>query len=385
MIKSLLDTDLYKFTMQQAVLHNFPDAIVKYKFKCRNQNADFSKAFPMIQYEIKKLNGLSATKEELDYLKTFRFFKQDYIDFLKIYRMDSEYITCSLNGNDLDVTINGPWLYTILFEVPLLAIISELYYVSHLTPKEYEHTYDRALSDSIRSLKQAEKTTMKIAEFGTRRRYSHKLQDKLIASLINYIPNNFIGTSNLYFAKRYNLKAIGTMAHEWLQACQAVGPRLRDSQYFALNSWANEYRGDLGIALSDVIGMNAFLKDFDLFFCKLFDGVRHDSGNPYDWCEKLIEHYEKMNIDPKTKHAVFSDGLTVKTALELHQTFNHRINVSSGIGTSLTCNLRHFDNLKIVLKMVECNGQPVAKISDEPNKNMCEDSSYIEYLKSVFN
>ena len=181
----------------------------------------------------------------------------------------------------------------------------------------------------------------------------------------------------------HGLTPLGTMAHEYLQACQAVGPRLRDSQVFAFNMWAREYRGDLGIALSDVCGMDAFLRDFDLFFCKLFDGVRHDSGDPFEWGEKLIAHYEKMRIDPRTKTMVFSDSLNIPLAMRLFEYFKGRVRTSFGIGTNLTNDLG-YEPLQIVIKMTRCNGQPVAKISDEPSKAMDYDPSYVAYLREVF-
>jgi nicotinate phosphoribosyltransferase len=173
------------------------------------------------------------------------------------------------------------------------------------------------------------------------------------------------------------------MAHEYLQACQAVGPRLRDSQVFAFNTWAREYRGDLGIALSDVFGMDAFLRDFDLFFCKLFDGVRHDSGDPFEWGEKLIAHYQRMRIDPRSKAMVFSDALNVPLALRLFEYFRGRSQTAFGIGTNLTNDLG-YEPLAIVIKMTRCNGQPVAKISDEPSKTMDYDPSYLAYVREVF-
>jgi nicotinate phosphoribosyltransferase len=173
------------------------------------------------------------------------------------------------------------------------------------------------------------------------------------------------------------------MAHEYMQACQAVGPRLRDSQVFAFNTWAREYRGDLGIALSDVCGMDAFLRDFDLFFCKLFDGVRHDSGDPFEWGEKMIAHYQKMRIDPRSKVMVFSDSLSAPLAIRLFEYFKGRSQTAFGVGTNLTNDLG-YDALQIVIKMTRCNGQPVAKISDEPSKAMDYDPSYVAYLREVF-
>ena len=193
----------------------------------------------------------------------------------------------------------------------------------------------------------------------------------------------FAGTSNVLLAMKLGLTPLGTMAHEYLQACQALGPRLRDSQVFGFESWAREYRGDLGIALSDVYGIEPFLRDFDMYFCKLFDGARHDSGDPFAWGERMIEHYRRNRVDPLTKTLIFSDGLTVPRTIELFKQFHGRTQLAFGIGTNLTNDLG-YEPLQIVIKMVRCNGQPVAKLSDTPAKNMCEDEKYLAYLRQVF-
>jgi nicotinate phosphoribosyltransferase len=195
--------------------------------------------------------------------------------------------------------------------------------------------------------------------------------------------SSFVGTSNVYFAKQLGLLAVGTMAHEWLQAAQALGPRLADSQRWAFQKWADEYRGDLGIALSDVAGLKAFMRDFDMYFCKLFDGARHDSGEPIAWGEAIINHYLANRVDPRSKSLVFSDGLTFPRAVAIAKHFQGRAKTAFGIGTNLTNDLG-YTPLQIVIKMVRCNGQPVAKLSDTPAKTMCDDASYLAYLKQVF-
>jgi nicotinate phosphoribosyltransferase len=224
---------------------------------------------------------------------------------------------------------------------------------------------------------------MRVADYGTRRRFSRLWQDEVLLTLRSTLGEHFAGTSNVFYAMKHGLLPLGTMAHEYLQACQALGPRLRDSQIFGFETWAREYRGDLGIALSDVYGMDAFLRDFDLYFCKLFDGARHDSGDPFDWGDRLLDHYEKNRIDPKTKTMIFSDGLNVPLAIQLFRRFGHRSRMSFGIGTNLTNDLG-YQPLQIVLKMVRCNGQPVAKLSDAPEKTMCDDPAYLNYLRQVF-
>ena len=283
----------------------------------------------------------------------------------------------------LDIRIRGPWLHTILFEVPLLAIINELYFnalgaVPDLTVAR------KRLDDKIELIrKHPDVAHFVFSDFGTRRRFSGAWQQEVVHTLKHELPQQLSGTSNVLIAKTLGISAIGTMAHEYLQAFQALGPRLADSQRAAFEAWAKEYRGDLGIALSDVVGMDAFLRDFDLYFCKLFDGVRHDSGDPLEWGEKMLSHYRDHRIDARAKTMVFSDGLTVPKALALHDAFIGRTKPVFGIGTNLTCDVGA-SPINIVIKMVSCNGQPVAKLSDSPGKTMCDDPLYLAYLKQVF-
>ena len=385
MIESLLDTDLYKFTMMQVVLHHFPAAQVEYRFKCRNGGVDLTPYVSEIRREIADLCTLRFTRRELDYLRSWRFLKSDYVDLLGLFQLDERFIHVSpLAGRpgEIDITIKGPWLHTIMFEVPVLAIVSEVYN-RNVHPQPDIAEGERRLAKKIEQLNAVPDPAFRIADYGTRRRFSRDWQRHVVAELHAGIGQKFVGTSNVQFALEQGLTPLGTMAHEYLQACQAVGPRLRDSQVFAFNTWAREYRGDLGIALSDVFGMDAFLRDFDLFFCKLFDGVRHDSGDPFEWGEKLIAHYQRMRIDPRTKAMVFSDSLNVPLAQRLFEYFRGRSQTAFGIGTNLTNDLG-YEPLAIVIKMTRCNGQPVAKISDEPSKTMDYDPSYVAYVREVF-
>ena len=384
-ITSLLDTDLYKYTMMQVVLHSFPEAQVEYRFRCRNGNVDLSPFVGEIQEEIRALCALSFAREELDYLRGWRFFKSDFVDLLRLFNLDERFISVSQvagSPREIDITIKGPWLHTILFEVPVLAIVSEVYNRNTHPRPDFDEGR-RRLAAKIAQAATVKDSEFRIADYGTRRRFSRAWQDEVVRTLKGGLGAHFVGTSNVRMAMDHGLTPLGTMAHEYLQACQAVGPRLRDSQVFAFNMWAREYRGDLGIALSDVCGMEAFLRDFDLFFCKLFDGVRHDSGDPFEWGEKLIAHYEKMRIDPRTKTMVFSDSLNIPLAMRLFEYFKGRVRTSFGIGTNLTNDLG-YEPLQIVIKMTRCNGQPVAKISDEPSKAMDYDPSYVAYLREVF-
>jgi len=384
-IQSLLDTDLYKFTMMQVVLHHFPGAMVEYRFKCRSVGVDLTPVLPRIREEIRHLCSLRFRKDELDYLRGLRFMKGDFVDLLRLFQLDEGFIDVreapQVNGG-VDITIRGPWLHTIPFEVPVLAIVSECFFEHTRAQPNFDEGL-RRLSDKIAAVNAHPDPAFKISDFGTRRRFSREWHRRVISVLKERMHERFVGTSNVMLAREFDLLPLGTMAHEYLQACQAVGPRLRDSQKFAFDTWAKEYRGDLGIALTDICGVDAFLRDFDLFFCKLFDGVRHDSGDPFEWGEKLIAHYRRMRIDPRSKTMVFSDQLNVPLAVRLFSHFRGRANIAFGIGTNLTNDLGH-EPLQIVIKMTRCNGQPVAKISDEPSKTMDYDPSYVAYLRQVF-
>ncbi len=398
-ITSLLDTDLYKFTMMQVVLHQFPGAEVEYRFKCRNAGApgigDLAPYADEIREEIRGLCQLHFQDDELAYLKAMRFIKSDFVDFLGLFHLNQKYVTITaLPSGEIEVSIKGPWLHTILFEIPMLAIINEVYFRN--TEKRPDITEGRRRLDTkIRQLQADGLFELKIADYGTRRRFGKVWHEEVLRTLMMRLGTGtgqgkgagalgqLAGTSNVLFAMKLGLIPLGTLAHEYLQACQALGPRLRDSQVFGFESWAKEYRGDLGIALSDVYGMSAFLRDFDLYFCKLFDGARHDSGDPFQWGERMLAHYVKNRVDPRTKTLIFSDSLTVPRTIELYQQFRGRCDLAFGIGTNLTNDLG-YKPLQIVIKMVRCNGQPVAKLSDTPSKDMCDDEKYLAYLRQVF-
>jgi nicotinate phosphoribosyltransferase len=404
-ITSLLDTDLYKFTMMQVVLHQFPGAQVEYRFKCRNAPLDgqLGALASEIREEVRALCSLQFRDAELAYLRSMRFIKSDFVDFLALFKLNEKYISISaLPSGELDIRIQGPWLHTILFEIPVLAIVNEVFFRQQQKWPDLSESRQR-LVRKIRQLQAPGLGDLKIADYGTRRRFSCAWHEEVLRTLTSQLgkvrpaampaetaaPVNaqLAGTSNVLFAMKLGLIPLGTMAHEYLQACQALGPRLRDSQVFGFESWAKEYRGDLGIALSDVYGMSAFLRDFDMYFCKLFDGARHDSGDPFAWGERLLAHYAQNRVDPRTKTLIFSDGLTVPRTIELYERFMGRCLLAFGIGTNLTNDMGDPPDhvpLQIVIKMVRCNGQPVAKLSDTPSKNMCDDEKYVAYLRQVF-
>ncbi|MDR2011728.1 MAG: nicotinate phosphoribosyltransferase [Rhodanobacter sp.] len=394
-IHSLLDTDLYKFTMMQVVLHHFPGARVEYRFKCRTPGVDLARHAAEIREEVRALCTLRFADNELAWLRSLRFIKSDFVDFLGLFQLNEKYIRITpLPAGELEIRIEGPWLHTIPFEIPVLAIINEVYFRNTQPHPDFAEGRAR-MHTKIAQLQQAGLEDLKIADYGTRRRFSRDWQEEVIRTLSTQLgavapvaaatarAPQLAGTSNVLYAMKLGLIPLGTMAHEYLQACQALGSRLRDSQIYGFEMWAREYRGDLGIALSDVYGMNAFLRDFDLYFCKLFDGARHDSGDPFQWGERMLAHYQAHRVDPRTKSLIFSDMLTVPRTIQLYRRFHGRCQLAFGIGTHLTNDLG-YEPLQIVIKMVRCNDQPVAKLSDTPAKNMCEDEHYLAYLRQVF-
>jgi nicotinate phosphoribosyltransferase len=390
MVPSLLDTDFYKLTMMQVVLHQYARAWVRYAFKWRNWDEMHLKGSlenfkHKLDEEIDNLCDLRFQEEDLAYLVSIHFFKPDFIEYLRLFQLNRKYIKVSIAGGQLKIDIEGPWLTTILFEIPVLALVSEHYSRMHgVDDSTWIKAGRKRLKDKVAFLNKAiaPGKGFKFAEFGTRRRASYTWQEDVLQHLMAHCGGTLVGTSNVHFAMKLGIKPIGTMAHEFFQAHQQLGPRLVDSQKVALQCWADEYRGELGIALSDTMGFDKFLKDFDRFFSLLFNGCRQDSGDPIAWTEKLIAHYKKMRIDPKSKSAIYSDGLTFESAVDIFKRFNNQIQTSFGIGTDLT-NDCGFIAPQVVIKMVECNRNPVAKVSDSKEKGMCEDPEFLDYLHKV--
>lgn len=397
-IQSLLETDLYKFTMWQPMLHNMPGNQARYEFVCRNQpEFPLSELESSLNEQLDNLCSLRFTEDELQYLARLRYIKSDFIDFLRIFQFQRRFVQVCVHGETLRVVAEGPQVHVMGFEIYVLAIINELYF---RRLKEVRGDSAQPLAEGRSRLQQkigllrefesqesfggSTQFGFEFFDFGVRRRFSGTWHEEVVQTLSQEVPQFFKGTSNVYLAKKYSLVPIGTMAHEYLQTFQASpGVQLKYFQREALETWVQEYRGDLGVALTDVVGMDAFLADFDLFFAKLFDGLRHDSGDPVVWGEKALAHYAKLRIDPRTKRLVFSDGLDLPTALNLHSHFAGRVQTGFGIGTNLT-NDTGLKPLNIVMKLVACNGQPTAKLSDSPGKTLCEDQTFLAYLRQVF-
>lgn len=403
-IWSQLMQDLYKFSMGQTIFHQFNSYITRWDFKLRNKDVTFTT--DMVAEIIQQLRFFCEVrfdKEELDWLaETHPWIHRDYIDcFLRFFKPVASEIF--VNGVSLDkwediplsdfsqsglsIHAEGPWLTTSMYEVPVLAIVNEVYFAYHFGGEgkmnfEFQERTEQHINDLI-----SHKFTIgNFAEFGERRRYSAAMQDWAVGKLAYFKKEGklpyFVGTSNVYLAKKFGLKAVGTMAHEFCM-CVGQGDRMYNPAYsnkLMLDAWYREYGTWNGIALTDTIGTDVFLRDFRKTYCRVFDGVRHDSGDPVAWGNKMLEHYRKYGIDPHTKTLLFSDSLDFERADMLYKTFTPYANVSFGIGTFLSNPL---DNpLNIVMKVTMCNGHDVAKLSDCDGKSLCKNDKYISDLRA---
>lgn len=395
-ITSLLETDMYKFSMGQAIYHQFSDYKTTWTFKCRNKDVHFTEEMvEEIREQIKHFCTLRFTEDELDYLENVKWMKGSYVDFLRLWQAryaDFKITTDAECG--LSIETFGTWLNTSMYEIPTLAIVNEVYFRMAYDYNELLDSFKERLSAKVAALEaddadgtEGKETVYRLgsfSEFGLRRRLSAEAQELAVKALseADYKGNSlFVGTSNVYLAKKYNLTPVGTMAHEWIM-CTGQGNHKHNpaySNWYALDAWVKEYGVLNGIALTDTITTDCFLKDFQLTYSTLFSGVRHDSGDPFAWGEKLIAHYEALGIDPKRKTLLFSDSLDFARADKLRKTFKDRVTVAFGIGTYIandTCE----EPLNIVMKTTACNGMDVAKISDTPGKEMCKNEEYVDYL-----
>lgn len=380
-ILSLLDTDLYKFNMNQVIFHKHTDLCGEYVFKCRNEGVVFTEEMlKEINDQIDYLCRLRFTHEELDYLRSIRFIKNDYVEFLRLWHPIREYVTTSLTENgELSLTVNGPLFSAMQFEIYLLEIINEVYFRMTYDYEELRSSAAARLDEKIKAFNEG-KYTFNYAEFGCRRRLSREWEGVVIKRLAEE-TKNCVGTSNVYYAMKYNLTPIGTYAHEFVQMYQGINKiPLAYTNYYAMKDWYEEYQGDNGTALTDTVTTDLFLMDFNRSMVNNYTGVRQDSGDPYEWGEKMIAHYKKYGVDPKTKLLLFSDSLDFDRAQDLYLYFKDKIKVSFGIGTFCS-NDTCAEPLNIVIKLQYVNGRPVAKLSDSPDKAMCQDSEYLKYLK----
>ena len=378
---SLLDTDLYKFNMDQVIFHKHTDLCGKYYFKCRNKDVKFTQEMlDEINSQIDHLCTLRFRKDELDYLRSIRFIKNDYVEFLRLWRPIREYVTTELSKDgELSIIVDGPLFSAMQFEIHLLEIVNEVYFRMSYDYDTLLKSAEEKLNAKIEALNNGT-YTFKFAEFGCRRRLSREWEDVVVRRLSTE-TDKCIGTSNVYLAMKYNLTPIGTYAHEFVQMYQGIDRYpLAYTNHYAMRDWYDEYDGDNGTALTDTITTDLFLMDFNRSMVNNYNGVRHDSGDPYEWGEKIIKHYESYGVDPRTKLLLFSDGLDFDRAQKLFDYFKDRAKVSFGIGTFCS-NDTCAEPLNIVIKLQYVNGKPVAKLSDNPEKSMCHDADYLKYLK----
>lgn len=386
-INSLLETDLYKFSMGQAIYHQFSNYKTTWTFKCRNKDVFFTKEMvEEIKEQIKAYCDLRFTETELEYLNNIKWLKGSYVDFLRLWQPRFEDFEITTGGDKgLTIETKGTWLNTSMYEIPTLAIVNEVYFRMSYDYDKLMVSFKDRLEDKIKKVGiHGNYCISNFSEFGLRRRLSAEAQDLVVRRLAEtkYSCSTFVGTSNVYLAKKYGLTPVGTMAHEWIM-CVGQGNHKHNpaySNWYALDAWVKEYGVLNGIALTDTITTDCFLKDFQLTYATLFNGVRHDSGDPYAWGDKMIAHYEKLGINPKTKTLLFSDSLDFERADKLFRYFRDRINVAFGIGTYLS-NDTEVEPLNIVMKTTLCNGQDVAKLSDVSGKGMCKNDAYVEYLQ----
>ncbi len=380
-VVSLLETDLYKFNMDQVIFHKHTDLCGQYYFKCRNKGVVFTREMAdEISSQVDHLCSLRFTKEELDYLRSIRFIKNDYVEFLRLWHPIRDYVKVGLSDEgELSVVVDGPLFSAMQFEIYLLEIINEVYFRMAYDYDELKRSAEERLDAKIRAMNDGT-YTFKFAEFGCRRRLSREWQDVVVRRFVTE-TKNCVGTSNVYLAMKYHVTPIGTYAHEFVQMYQGIDKiPLAYTNYYAMKDWYAEYDGDNGTALTDTVTTDLFLLDFNRSMVNNYSGVRHDSGDPYEWGEKIIAHYKKFGVDPRTKQLLFSDSLDFDRAQKLYDYFCDRAKVSFGIGTFVS-NDTMAEALNIVIKLQYVNGRPVAKLSDTPGKAMCRDEEYLEYLK----
>lgn len=385
-INSLLETDMYKFSMGQTIFHQFTSYKTTWTFKCRNKDVHFTdEMVEEIKEQVQAFCQLRFTEEELEYLDNITWIKGTYVDFLRLWQPRYEEFTITTDAPcGLAIDAAGTWLNTSMYEIPVLAIVNEVYFRMAYDYDVLLKQFKRRLDEKVRLLEEDTYRLSDFSEFGLRRRLSAEAQEMAVKALAEVeLPadSHFIGTSNVYLAKKFNLKPVGTMAHEWIM-CTGQGNHKHNpaySNWYALDAWVKEYGILNGIALTDTITTDCFLRDFQLTYATLFSGVRHDSGDPYEWGDKMIAHYNSLGINPRTKTLLFSDSLDFERATALYDYFKDKAKVAFGIGTFIS-NDTDEEALNIVMKTTKCNGMDVAKISDVAGKGMCKNPDYVDYL-----
>jgi len=368
MIKSILDTDLYKLTLGAAVAEHYPRVEVEYEFINRNITIFPAGFDQQLRKAVDAMQDLYLTSDEENFLRERCYYlKPNYIDMLRGYRFDPKQVNIRQVAGELFVTVKGPWYLTIYWEVPLLAMISELYFKMmnqspvEIAPESNELNWKSKSKYKFRLMSDA---GCVVSDFGTRRRHSFSVHNFVINIMKDYKCCS--GTSNIHLAHKYNLTPIGTMAHEFIMA-HACMYGYRRATLESLKAWVKTYKGELGIALPDTFTAEVFLRDFNTMHAKLFDGVRHDSGDWKWFTNLMIEHWKGLRIDPSTKIIVYSDGLTAEKAVEIQQYTRGKIIPRFGIGTHISNDVGRTP-LNIVIKLTKCDGRSSVKLSDSPGK-----------------
>ena len=389
-INSLLETDLYKFSMGQAIYHQFSDYKTTWSFKCRNTDVHFTPEMVQeIKDQILAYCDLRFNEDELEYLHNIRWLKGSYVDFLRLWRPNFEDFEITDNAEcGLAIETRGTWLNTSMYEIPTLAIVNEVYFRMAYDYKKLMKSFEKRLEEKAGWVESGKYILGNYSEFGLRRRLSAEAQEMAVRKLaeVKSEKSHFVGTSNVYLAKKYHLMPVGTMAHEWIM-CVGQGNHRHNpaySNHYALDAWVKEYGVLNGTALTDAITTDCFLRDFNLTYATLFSGVRHDSGDPFEWGDKMLEHYKKIGIDGSQKTLLFSDSLDFERADKLFRYFNGKAKVAFGIGTYIA-NDTDVPPLNIVMKTTACNGNDVAKISDSEGKGLCKNPEYVDYLQRSIN
>ena len=385
-ITSLLETDAYKFSMGQAIYHQFSDYKTTWSFKCRNEDVHFTlEMVEEIKRQIQLYCELRFTEDELTYLHNITWIKGSYTDFLRLWEPRYEDFEITTDADcGLAIETKGTWLNTSMYEIPTLAIVNEVYFRMAYDYDDLIKSFKERLDAKVAKLVNGEFELGAFSEFGMRRRLSAEAQDMAVKALkdAKFASSNFVGTSNVYLAKKHGITPVGTMAHEWIM-CVGQGNHKHNpaySNWYALDAWVKEYGVLNGTALTDAITTKCFLKDFQLTYATLFSGCRHDSGDPFEWGDMMIEHYKSLGIDPLTKMLLFSDSLNFEKATAINKYFKGKIKTAFGIGTYIA-NDTKVPALNIVMKTTACNGMDVAKISDVEGKGMCKNPDYIHYLQ----
>ena len=386
-MRGVLETDIYKLSMQQAYRHQAPDAVAEWELHCRSDE-DLTPYLELIREELAGMNQLTIPLPALRALsRQAPYLQPDYLDFLSHFRFDPSLLSIGIERGKLTIRARGLQTQVSLFEIPVMATLSEVrnsVRYPEVTPELIEKSTLAKIAQLQRLGDAVDLSDFRFTDFGTRRRFSFAAQQQVLGLLQQHLPQQLVGTSNPLLAQQFGLPAVGTMAHEWLQTHQGLNYPLAATQKAALQNWLREYRGQLSVALTDVIGIDAFCRDLDFQLASQYSGFRQDSGDPRLWGEKLIAHLESLGVDPTHKTLVFSDGLDFSRAVALYHHFRGRVQTSFGIGTWLMADFGVNQPLNMVMKMVRLGNRSVAKISDSPGKTLCRDREFLTNLMEAF-